>query len=203
MTKGGSENENSIPYTYEVFHARSIPVRQANATMTGGAADCLGIVGAVNADAGLVQTHPKNTNEIVWTWWKIVIVFCAHAVVEHAFIVAEPRPNIRAENLPSAHWRRQCLRSWRDRKDTDELVMIEYLQKMFEGVDKNLARSERRIFRDFPFGELLNLKRQYIRHLQSFARLKVLPVLSGIKFLNVGLGRMVTLGDEFKQGRIR
>src|SRR5437899_6479334 len=143
MTKGGSENENSIPYTYEVFHARSIPVRQANATMTGGAADCLGIVSAVNADAGLVQTHPKNANEIIRAWRKIVVVFRAHAVVEHAFIVAEPRPNIRAENLPSAHWRRQCLRSWCNRKDTDDLVMIEYLQKMFEGVDKNLARSER------------------------------------------------------------
>src|SRR6266478_3176789 len=102
MTNGGSENKDSIPYTYEVFHARSIPVRQANATMTGGAADCLGIVGAVNADAGLVQTHPKNANEIVRTWWKVVIVFCSHAVVEYAFIVAEPRPDIRTENLPCA-----------------------------------------------------------------------------------------------------
>src|SRR5213076_1821247 len=63
MTKGGSENENSIPYTYEIFHARSIPVRQANAAVTGGAADGFGIVRAVNPDAGLVQTHPKDANE--------------------------------------------------------------------------------------------------------------------------------------------
>src|SRR5436305_3824208 len=113
MTKGGSENENSIPYTYEIFHARSIPVRQANATVTGSAADGFGIVRAVNPDAGLVQTHPKNANEIVRTWWKVVIVFRAHAVVEHAFIVAEPRPDIRTENLPGAHRRRQCFRSRR------------------------------------------------------------------------------------------
>src|SRR5205807_1867534 len=165
MTKGGSENENSIPYTYEVFHARGVPVRQANAAVTGGAADCLGIVGAVNADAGLVQTHPKNANEIVRAWWKIVIVFRAHTVIEHAFIVTEPRPDICAENFPSAHRRRQCFRSRCNRKDTDELVLVEYLQKMFVGVDKNLTRSECRIFRDFPFGEFLNLKGQYIWHL--------------------------------------
>src|SRR5437773_12489504 len=107
----------------------------------------------------------KTAYEIVRTWWKVVIVFGAHAVVEHAFIVAEPRPDIGTENLPGAHRRRQCFRSRCNWKDTDELVLVEHLQKMFVGVDINLTRSERRIFRDFCLGEFLNLKRQYIWHL--------------------------------------
>src|SRR5205823_10149153 len=165
MTEERLENKDSVPYTYEVFHAGGVPVRQANAAMTGGAADCLRIVGAVNADAGLVQTHPKDANEVVRAWWKIVIVFRAHAVVEHAFIVAEPRPDIRTQNLPGAHRRRQCFRSRCNWKDTDKLILVEHLQKMFVGVDKNLTRTERRIFRDFSLGEFLNLKGQYIWHL--------------------------------------
>src|SRR5213076_2756861 len=130
MTKGGSENENSIPYTYEIFHARSIPVRQANAAVTGGAADGFGIVRVVNLDAGFFFFKQKTAYEIVRTWWKVVIVFGAHAVVEHAFIVAEPRPDIGTENLPGAHRRRQCFRSRCNWKDTDELVLVEHLQKM-------------------------------------------------------------------------
>src|SRR4029434_3026469 len=84
------ENKDSIPYAYEVFHARSIPVCQANAAVTGGAPDGFGIVRAVNADARLVQTHPENPDEIVRTRRKIVIIFSAHTVIEHSFIVAAP-----------------------------------------------------------------------------------------------------------------
>src|SRR5438876_3606791 len=102
----GSENDDSIAYTHEVFHARSVPVRQPNAAVTCGAADCLWIVRAVNADARFVQAHPQDPNEVVWARWEVVIVFRAHTIVEHAFIVAKPRPNARAENFPRAHRRR-------------------------------------------------------------------------------------------------
>src|SRR4029434_10942664 len=129
-------------------------------------------------------------------------VFTAHTVIEHSFVIAEPRPNVCAENLPSAHWRRQSFRSRRNRKNTDELILVEDLQKVLVRIDKNLTRGERRIFSDFAFSKLLHFKGQYIRHFQSFAGLKMLPVLSTIKFLNVRLGRMITLGDELEQGRI-
>jgi hypothetical protein len=62
MTEERLENEDGVADTDEVFHARGIPVRKANAAVTRGASDCLGIVRAVNPDAGLVQTHPKNAN---------------------------------------------------------------------------------------------------------------------------------------------
>ena len=101
-----SENKDSIPDAHEIFHPRGVPVCQTNAAVTGGAADGLGIVRTVDADAGLVQTHPKDANEVIRTWWKIVIVFRAHTVIEHPFIIAEPWPNVYAENLPGAHWRR-------------------------------------------------------------------------------------------------
>ena len=74
------ENKDSISYAYEVFHARGIPVCQPNAAVTGGAADGFGIVRAVDADAGLVQTHPKDANEVIRTRWKIVKVFRAYTV---------------------------------------------------------------------------------------------------------------------------
>src|SRR5947207_9879515 len=96
--------------------------------MTGSAADCLGIVRAVNTDARLVQAHPENTDEIVRAWWKIVIVFRAHTVIEHPFVIAEPRPDVCAENLPRAHWSRQSFRPRRNRKNTDEPMLFNECQ---------------------------------------------------------------------------
>src|SRR6266487_146914 len=59
------KNEDCIADADEVFHPRGVPVCQANAAVTGGTANCLRIVRAVNADARLVQPHPENTYEIV------------------------------------------------------------------------------------------------------------------------------------------
>src|SRR4029077_10557900 len=60
-----SENYHSIANAHQVLHARGVPVREANATVTCGTADCLGIVRAMNTNARLVQTHPKNADEVV------------------------------------------------------------------------------------------------------------------------------------------
>ena len=59
------KNNYGVADAHEVFDTRSVPVGQANATMARGAADCLWIIRAVNADAGFVQTHPQNADEIV------------------------------------------------------------------------------------------------------------------------------------------
>ena len=48
------ENEDRVPNADQVLHPRGVPVRETNATMTSGAADCLGIICAVNANARLV-----------------------------------------------------------------------------------------------------------------------------------------------------
>src|SRR5207253_8414305 len=103
-----SENDDCIADADEVFDSRGVPVRETNATVTGGAADRLRIICAVNADAGFVQAHPNYTDEIVRARRQIVIIFRANSVVEHSFVVAEPRPGRRALNLPGADWRRQC-----------------------------------------------------------------------------------------------
>src|SRR5438094_10415223 len=65
MTKGRSENKNGIHYTYEIFHARSIPVCQAHAAVTGCAADGIGIVRAVLSDAARVYSHHRYDNDNV------------------------------------------------------------------------------------------------------------------------------------------
>ena len=52
------KNNHGIPHAHEVFHARGVPVGEANATVARSAANCLGIIRAVNTDAGFVQTHP-------------------------------------------------------------------------------------------------------------------------------------------------
>ena len=54
-------------------------------------------------------------------------------------------------------------------------------------IDENLTCRERRIFRDLSFGEFLHFERQHIRHPESFARLKALPVFAGIQFLDIRL----------------
>src|SRR5437660_9117745 len=103
-----SENDDCIANADEVFHSCGVPIREANATVTGGAADRLRIVCAVNADAGFIQAHPNYTDEIVRARQKVVIIFRANSVVEHSFVVAEPWPGRRALNLPGPDWRRQC-----------------------------------------------------------------------------------------------
>src|SRR4030095_6148706 len=53
------ENDHRIPDAHQLFDSRSIPVGQTNTAVTRGTADRLGIVRAMNADAGLIQAHPE------------------------------------------------------------------------------------------------------------------------------------------------
>src|SRR6266704_2779200 len=76
-----SENDYGIACADEVLDARGVPVRKSNATVTCGAANCFGIVRAVNADARFVQAHPEHADEVVRAGWKIVVVLGSHAVV--------------------------------------------------------------------------------------------------------------------------
>ena len=57
-TRDRLKNHNGIANADEILQSSRIPVRQANAAVTGGPADGLGIIGSVNADPGLVQGHP-------------------------------------------------------------------------------------------------------------------------------------------------
>src|SRR6266513_2446929 len=52
------KNNYGVPHAHEVFHARGVPVREADATVARSAANCLRIIRAVNTDAGFVQAHP-------------------------------------------------------------------------------------------------------------------------------------------------
>ena len=52
------KNDDRIPHTHEVFHARGVPVGEANATVARSAANRLRIIRAVNTDSGFVQAHP-------------------------------------------------------------------------------------------------------------------------------------------------
>src|SRR5205823_12595702 len=48
------KNDHGVPNAHEIFHARGVPVRKANATVTRGPANSLGIVCAVNANTRFV-----------------------------------------------------------------------------------------------------------------------------------------------------
>src|SRR6266516_1074720 len=48
------KNNHCIAHAYQILHARGVPVRESNASVTCGAANCLGVVRAVNANAWLV-----------------------------------------------------------------------------------------------------------------------------------------------------
>src|SRR6266481_3419902 len=97
-----SKNDHRISDAHQVLYSRGVPVCQTNATVTRSAANCLGIIRAVNADARFVQAHPENADQIVRPRREVVVVLGAHAIVEHPFIIAEPWPNTRAENFPYA-----------------------------------------------------------------------------------------------------
>jgi len=48
------KDDYGIPYAYEVFHARCVPVGEANAAVARSAANCLRIIRAVNTDPRFV-----------------------------------------------------------------------------------------------------------------------------------------------------
>ena len=52
------EDDYGVAHAHEVFHARGIPVGEANTSVARSAANCLGIIRAVNTDSGFVQAHP-------------------------------------------------------------------------------------------------------------------------------------------------
>ncbi len=52
------KNNYGVAHAHEVFHARGVPVGEANATVARSAANCLRIIRAVNTDSGFVQAHP-------------------------------------------------------------------------------------------------------------------------------------------------
>ena len=177
------ENDDGVAFADEVFHAGGVPVGEANAAVAGGAADGLRIVRAVNADAGFVQAHPENADEIVRAGREIIEIFRAHAVVRACLRRNETMARwSHAENFPCADRRGQGFRSRRDREYADELIVVEDFQQMLLGIDVNLASGERRIFRNFSFREFLDLERENIRHLQSFAGCRCSQFLPGLSF---------------------
>jgi hypothetical protein len=52
------KNDDGIPHADEIFHARGVPVGQANTAVARSTANCLRIIRAVNTDSGFVQAHP-------------------------------------------------------------------------------------------------------------------------------------------------
>src|SRR5947207_13528513 len=52
------KNDDRVPHVYEVFHARGVPVGEANTAVARSAAHGLRIIRAVDANPWLVQPHP-------------------------------------------------------------------------------------------------------------------------------------------------
>lgn len=54
----------------EQREADGVPVGEADAAGTEGAADGFGIVRSVEADAWLVDSGPENAHGVVWSGWE-------------------------------------------------------------------------------------------------------------------------------------
>ena len=63
--------------------------------------------------------------------------------------------------------------------------MVKDFEQMLVRIDENFPRGESRILGELSFRELFYFKWQYIRHFESFTRLEVFPLLTGIQFLNI------------------
>src|SRR5437868_6764838 len=68
------KNNHGVADADLIFQANDVPVGDANATVTGGAPDGFGIVGAMNSDARFVETHPHYADQIIRSRWQIVIL---------------------------------------------------------------------------------------------------------------------------------
>src|SRR5437667_135369 len=108
-----------------------------------------------------------------------------------------------AANFPCASRRGPSVGSRLNRKDADELVVVEDLEEMLVRVYENFTRCECRILRNFSLFEFFNLKGQDIRYLESVARLKMFPIFAGIQFLDERLGGMIAFRHKFQQRRVR
>ena len=52
------KNDDGVAHAYEVFHSRGVPVGEANTAVACRAANCLGIIRAMNTDSRFIQAHP-------------------------------------------------------------------------------------------------------------------------------------------------
>ena len=177
---GRSENNDGVADADQVFNPNGVPVREANATVTRSAADRLRIIGAVNADAGFVQTHPKHANQIIRAGGQVVIVFRPDAIVKHALVIAKPGPRRRALNFPGSNRRRQCGRAGRDRENANKFIIVEDFKQPLFGIDINFARSEFRFRRNFLLSDLFDLKREDVWNSELVAGFEMLPIHPGI-----------------------
>ena len=121
-----------------------VPVRQPDAPVARRAADRFRVVRAVQADAALVQPHPHHAHGAVRTGRQVDEIVAAHAVFEHAFVVAEIRHAGHVLDLPGAGGRGQRRRAGRDRETGEQLAVLQHVEHLFLGVDHHHARPELR-----------------------------------------------------------
>jgi hypothetical protein len=52
------EDDYGVAHAHEFFHARGIPVGEADTSVARSAANCLGIIRAMDTDSRFIQAHP-------------------------------------------------------------------------------------------------------------------------------------------------
>ena len=80
--------------------AGDVPVGRPHATVAGEGADAVGVVGAVDADSGLAEADPCDSDGIVRTAGEHEKLIGTDASVEHSLVPAKVGHRGNAEDAP-------------------------------------------------------------------------------------------------------
>src|SRR5262249_27109315 len=93
---------NAVAVFYFRGKSHHIPIRKADAAVADSVANRIGLVGAVNANAFLVERDPHYTHRIPGTGREQIKTAAALAVLKHFFVVTKSRQLGDTAHLPLA-----------------------------------------------------------------------------------------------------
>ena len=186
-----------------VGEAGDVPVGGPHASVAGEGADAVGIIGAVDADAGLAEADPAYSDGVIGAAWEHVKLVGADAAIEHAFVPAECGHGCDADDFPFSGWSGMGAGAGGDGDAGDEgVAVVEVEDGVFAG-DDDAAVGEFRLFGEVSGGRhVFKFEGGDVWDADFVAIFKGAEFFAGVEFHEEFDGAMVALAEEFAVGGV-
>src|SRR6266516_6263004 len=128
-------NGDGVAAFYFCRETDDIPISEANAAMTRGVANRIGILGAVDANSFFIECDPHYADRIVRTGREKMEIAAALAVFEHFFVIPKSWHLGDTAHLPLANRRRGLRGTDGDWICSNELISFKNAQHAGLGID--------------------------------------------------------------------
>ena len=177
--------------------AGNVPICSPHAAVAGEGANAVGIIRAVDADAGLAEADPTDADGVIRAAWEHVKLAGSDATVEHAFVPAECGHGSNAEDAPFPPGRRMGAGSWRNGHAGDERVAFVEVQDGFFQRDDEAAIRKFGFLGEVPgWRHVFDFEWSNVWDANFVASFQAVELEAGIELHEELDGAMVTLAEE-------